>query len=118
MSTSDSHSTSKFHMNIKLSPEYATTRSLNQRVLRDVEEANKLQMEGKKHIDLWIDGSIYPRDPLTGRYLGFASIHDLVRFVGDGDNGLFGYCSRLSKSGSEHVNHLFYLNTLLGNFQT
>ena len=105
-------------MNIKLSPEYATTRSLNQRVLRDVEEANKLRMEGKKHIDLWIDGSIYPRDPLTGRYPAFASIHDLVRFVGDGDNGLFGYCSRLSKSGSEHVNHLFYLNTLLRNFQT
>lgn len=118
MSTSDTHSSSKFHINIKLNPEYATTRSVNQRVLRDAEEANRLRMEGKKHIDLWIDGSIYPIDPLTGRYPAFASVHDLVRFVGDGANGLLGYCSRLSQCGNEHVNSLVYLNTILINFQT
>lgn len=118
MSTSDAHSSSKFHINIKLSPEYATTRSKNQRMLRDAEEANRLRMEGKKHIDLWVDGSIYPRDPLTGRYPSFVSVHDIIRFVGDGVNGLLGYCSRLSQCGNEQVNHLLYLNTLVMNFQT
>ena len=107
----------KFHINIKIDPEYATTRSVNQRVLRDAEEASRLRMEGKKHIDIWIDGSIYPRDPLNGRYPAFTSVHDLIRFVGDGADGLLGYCFRLAQCGNEHVNHLLYLNTLLLNSQ-
>lgn len=107
----------KFHINIKINPEYATTRSANHIVLRDAEEASRLRLEGKKHIDLWVDGSIYPRDPLNGRYPAFASVHDLIRFVGDGANGLLGYCLRLSQCGSEHSNHILYLNTVLINSQ-
>ena len=99
MSTSDTRPSSKFHINIELNLEYATTRSVTQRILIDAKEANRLRMQGKKHIDLWVDGSIYPRDPLTRRYPTFASIHDLIRFVGDGANGLLGYCSRLSSCG-------------------
>ena len=112
-----SSSSSKFHINIKIDPEYATTRSVTQKVLRDVEEASRLRSEGKKHIELWVDGSIYPKDPLNGRYPAFASVHDIIRFVGDGGNGLLGYCLRLSQSGNEHINHLPYLNTILMNFQ-
>lgn len=72
-------------------------------MLRDVNEANRMRMEGKKHIDLWVDGSIYPRDPLNGRYPAFTSVHDLIRFVGDGANGLLGYCLRLSHYQGEYT---------------
>lgn len=117
MSISDKRPSSKFHINIKLNPKYATTHSVTQIILIDAKEANRLRMQGKKHIDLWIDGSIYPRDPLTGRYPAFGSIPDLISFVGDGDNSLLGYCLRLSSCGNEHVDHLLYLNTLLMNSQ-
>ena len=107
----------KFHINIKIDPEYATTRSASHRVLRDAEEANRMRLEGKKHIDLWVDGSVYPRDPLNGRYPTFSSVHDLIRFVGDGVNGLLGYCLRLSQCGNEHNNQILYLNSVLLNSQ-
>ena len=102
-----SSSSSKFHINIKIDPEYATTRSVTQKVLRDVEEASRLRLEGKKHIDLWVDGSIYPKDPLKGRYTAFASVHDLIRFVGDGANGLLGYCLRLSREVEMNISIIF-----------
>ena len=103
----------KFHINIKVNPKYATTRNVNHNLVRDVEEARRLQLEGKKHIDLWVDGSIYPRDPSNGRLFAFSYVHNLIRFVGDGANGLLGYCSWLSQFDNEHRNHLLYLNTLL-----
>ena len=58
-----------------------------------------------------------PTMPIVSRYPAFASVHDLIRFVGDGGNGLLGYCLRLSQRGSEHKNHFLYLNTLQINFQ-
>lgn len=102
-------SSRKFHLNIKLNQEYATTRSVYQRSLSCANEAQHLRNEGKKHIDLWTDGSLYPPDPKTGRYPSFHTPHDLIRFVGDGEDGLLGYSSRLSQS---HINYAEYTTYL------
>ena len=49
-------------------------------------------MQGLKAIDLWIDGNIYPLDPIFGAPPPFKNITMFVKFVGDGFNGLLGYC--------------------------
>ena len=47
------------------------------------------------HIDLWLDGSIYPSNPHTGKHHRFDYLKELLEFVGDGDSGLFGYVQSL-----------------------
>lgn len=117
MSTSSNLCQKKFHMNIKLDEEYATWRRANAKSLKDTTEANRLRTEGRKHIDLWVDGSLYPIDPLTNKYPSFYTVHDLIRFVGDGMNGLLGYCMRLCQFRDELSNQNFHLNNSLQIFQ-
>ena len=52
--------------------------ALNHTALRDAIEAHRLRIEGKKNIDLWTDGSLYPKDPSTGKSPPFYSVHDLI----------------------------------------
>lgn len=118
MSNSENITNRKFHMNIKLNPEYATWRSTNHKALRDANEAHRLRMEGKKNIDLWTDGFLYPKDPSTGKFPPFNSVHDLMRFVGDGVNGLLGYCMKLTQSSNDQMHVIMSLHTALINSQT
>lgn len=56
---------------------------------------------GETSLDLWWDGSIYPVDPTTNKRPRFRSLKELLEFVGDGEQGLFGYVKHLeSVSGS------------------
>lgn len=87
-------------MHVDLEAEYATLRSAHYtgNVSHDY-----LRMQGLKAIDLWTDGNLYPFDPITGAAPPFRNITQLMRFVGDGFNGLLGYCERL------HTAHLHVL---------
>ena len=49
------------------------------------------QKAGYTNIDLWCDGSIYPIDPRSRKRPKFNSLKGLLEFVGDGEDGLFGY---------------------------
>ena len=60
-----------------------------------------LQSQERKCIDLWTDGLIYPIDRVTNAPSSFVNITSFLTFVGDGANGLFGYCRRLSFVASE-----------------
>lgn len=66
-------------------------------------------MQGAKAIDLWIDGNLYPPDPISGAPPPFKSIASFFKFVGDGFNGLLGYCRRL---------HMLWLDEAAGKRQT
>lgn len=50
-----------------------------------------------QNIDLWLDGSLYPIDPRSGKRPRINSPSSLLEFVGDGENGLLGYL-RVSKA--------------------
>lgn len=63
--------------------------------LKDANKAHWFWREEKKHINLWIDGSLYSKDSSIGRSPPFYSNHALIRFVGDDVNGLLGYCTSL-----------------------
>lgn len=52
-------------------------------------------MQGCKALDLWTDGGMYPTDPILHQPPPFHSITTLMRFVGDGFNGLLGYYNKL-----------------------
>lgn len=47
------------------------------------------------NLDLWLDGSLYPVDPCSGKRLKLESSSQLLQFVGDGENGFLGYVKRL-----------------------
>lgn len=51
---------------------------------------------GLKHVDLWCDGHLYPLDPRRFSHPPFSTPTSLLRFVGDGTDGLLGYCRALS----------------------
>ena len=88
------NTTRKFCLHVDLEAAYATLRS--SRVSQNAPLAlHQLRMQGHKAIDLWTDGSLYPMDPLSGAPPMFRNITMLLRFVGDGYNGLLGYCIRL-----------------------
>ena len=46
-------------------------------------------------MDLWLDGSIYPRDPTSPQSPCFFGLMSFFKFVCEGENGLLGYCKRL-----------------------
>ena len=58
---------------------------------------------GDTNIDLWLDGSIYPLDHRTRKRPKFDSLKGLLEFVGDGENGLFGYVQSLHSQSSERL---------------
>ena len=88
------NTTRKFRLHVDLEAAYATLRS--SRVSQNAPLAlHQLRMQGHKANDLWTDGSLYPMDPLSGAPPMFRNITMLLRFIGDGYNGLLGYCIRL-----------------------
>ena len=48
------------------------------------------RMNKEHHLDLWIDGSIYPKDPITNTPPLFTNITNLLHFIGNGKDGLLG----------------------------
>ena len=56
-----------------------------------------------KAVALWTKGILYPHDPHSGAPPPFHNVTQLIHFVGDGVNGLLGYCRRL---------HMLYLQEL------
>lgn len=85
----------KFRLHVDLASEYATFRSLKPSGVNNV-PLDTLRSQGRKCIDLWTNGFIYPIDPLTNAPPPFVNITSFLTYVGDGANGLFGYCRRLS----------------------
>lgn len=81
----------RHRLNADLEQEYASVRVGTS----NPNAADQLRGIGCKAINLWAEGHIYPSDPLTNAPPPFRNVTELLRFVGDGKGGLFGYCSRL-----------------------
>ena len=50
-----------------------------------------LRYQGKRHIDIWINGKLYPVDPITKSISPFSNFSSLLKYVGEGSKGLLGY---------------------------
>lgn len=58
---------------------------------------------GATNIDLWLDGSVYPTNPVTQLLPPFRDMKSMLCFIGDGVNSLLGYVTALQ---SAHENGL------------
>lgn len=56
---------------------------------------------GALNIDLWVDGSLYPHNPVDNKRPPFRSVSQLLEFVAEGKNGLLGYIERLCSRDSQ-----------------
>ena len=97
----DSHvrvGNAKYHLHIDLEPSYAPVQKRHGGSSVSANERNALRSSGAKNVDIWCDGSIYPEDPQTCSQPPFSSPTSLLRFVGDGQKGLLGYCISISRT--------------------
>jgi len=68
---------------------------------------------GLTNLDLWYDASIYPLDPRSKKRPRFSCLKSLLEFVGDGEDGLFGYVKSLESQGGQSHNNRYIVETAL-----
>ena len=72
-----------------------------------IQQAMDLQRRmGAKNIDLWVQGSIYPRDPLSQLPPQFSGLTSFLKYVCEGTNGLWGYLCRLGNQPQQIYMHM------------
>lgn len=84
-----------YHLHIELEDEYEPIRKRNRVSVASPAAIQTMRLEGRKHLDLWTDGRLYPIDPLRGSTPPFYNCSSLMRFIGDGYGGLLGYTHNL-----------------------
>ena len=85
----------KYTLHIDLPVEYSSFQSLTGKKNMLPEEMQQIYNQAPKSLDIWCNGSIYPLDPLTNSSPPFFKPTGFLKYVGDGYNGLLGYCIRL-----------------------
>ena len=80
-----------YHLHVNVLPEYAPLKKRNKIPFLSQEEKELRRTNNEHHLDLWTNGSIYPKDPLTNATPAFANITNLLHFTGNGKDGLLGY---------------------------
>ena len=88
---------SKYTLRIDLPLEYSSFQSVTGKKNPLPEDMQCIYNEAPKSLDFWCNGSIYPPDPLTNSPPPFFKPTCFLRYVGDGYNGLLGYCIRLTQ---------------------
>ncbi|MCO5552330.1 hypothetical protein L7F22_005841 [Adiantum nelumboides] len=101
-----------------LPQEYVPTKNTS---LDTLPSANKRRAQGEKNVDLWIEGCLYSKDPSLNVHPPFTNIPSLLQYVGNGEQGLLGYCKRLNRheiARSEiYLRHWQLLNGSFHNLQ-
>ena len=85
-----------YHLHIDLDKDYEPARKRGKNTSLSSNDMNLLRYQGKKHIDLWSDGRLYPIDPTTKSVPPFLNCSSLLEYVGDGAKGLLGYTLNLA----------------------
>ena len=89
-----------YNLHIKLEREYEPLSKRNKINFLPTISKEMFRMQGKKNIDLWIDGRLYPKDPITNSTPPFKDITSLLNFAGNGYNGLLGYTQHLEATSN------------------
>ena len=86
-----------YHLHIELDREYEPICKRAKVNTISSSDIHALRYEGKKHLDIWSDGKLYPPvDPLTKSTPPFSNSTSLLKYLGDGVNGLLGYTYHLA----------------------
>lgn len=98
-----------YHLHVELTREYEPAQKKNKPKQYTFLDYENMRVQDKKHLDIWCEGRIYPKNPTTNTTPCFSSPSSLLRYAGDGHKGLLGYCNALSS----HANSLKYLYDIL-----
>ena len=85
-----------YHLHCELDKEYEPLQKRGRRTYISSSDLQSLRLQGKKNIDLWTDGTLYPIDPMLGSAPAFFNITSLLRFAADGYAGLLGYTMHIT----------------------
>ena len=102
---------SLYHIHIELTREYEPAQKKNKPKQYTYLDLENMRVQDKKHLDIWCDGKIYPKNPINNTTPCFSTPSSLLRYASDGHKGLLGYCNALSS----HANSLRYLYNILSN---
>ena len=83
------------NVNLRLPIEFAPTKKNDENASQP---ASVRRSRGETNVDLWLDGGLYPKDPLVGCHPTFRTLPSLIKYVGEGERGLLGYCKRLDSN--------------------
>ncbi|MCO5564791.1 hypothetical protein L7F22_018459, partial [Adiantum nelumboides] len=87
------------HLHVDVLQEYAPLQIRRREPFLSQWEKELRRTNKEHHLDLWTDGSIYPKDHTTNAPPPFANITNLLHFTGDGKDGLLGYTKHLEMRG-------------------
>ena len=84
-----------YHLHIEVHRDYERLCKRNRpNIISNISKEN-YRLQGSKNIDLWVDGKLYPVDPLRKSTPPFIDVTSLLNFVRDGYAGLLGYTLNL-----------------------
>lgn len=89
-----------YNLHIELERDYEPLSKRNKTNTLSAVSKDMLRMQGRKNLDLWVDGRLYPKNPFTNSTPPFKDITSLLNFTGDNFNGLLGYTQSLEASSS------------------
>ncbi len=89
---------------VSLLEEYVPTKHTDP---KDPQTLSGHRAAGQKHVDLWVDGRLYPNDPTAHYHPIFHNLSTFLQFVGRGEHGLLGYCKILSTHESGKLQELY-----------
>ncbi|KAI5076754.1 hypothetical protein GOP47_0008819 [Adiantum capillus-veneris] len=78
-----------YHLHVELSRELEPLSKRSQRDFIPTPTNEMLRLQSKKNLDLWVEGSMYTKDPIIISTLPFRDTSSLINVVGDGYNGLY-----------------------------
>ena len=85
-----------YHLHIELDKDYEPIHKRSKISTISTNDMHVLRYHGKKHFDIWSDGRLYPVDPITNSTPPFSNCSSLLKYLGDGSNGLLGYTYNLA----------------------
>jgi hypothetical protein len=95
----------KYEPHVLLDAEYATLikKGVGLYLQCSISEFPCKRLLGWKNIDLWVDGTVYLVNPITGICPRFRNLKGLLEFVCHGEDGLLGYTKALGRAWLEEI---------------
>lgn len=84
-----------YHLHVDIQSDYQPLKKRNKTFHLSQEEKEHRRNNGERHLDLWTDGLLYPKDPFTNAPPSFSNVTNLLHFTGNGRQGLLGYAQHL-----------------------
>ena len=69
--------------------------------VQDEESKSGRRAAGHTNVDLWVEGRLYPKDPAVQYPPTFFNLNTFLQYVGRGEQGVLGYCKRLSLNATD-----------------